>query len=195
MQHFTDSEFLARYRFTKSSVKKLLECLPFEESCSNRGHPLPPVMQLLITLRFYGAGTFQVVMGDLVNVSQPTVSRVIERVSRLIAKHLFPAVVNFPNPDDRFRETMVEFYRIAKFPGVTGCIDCTHVRIKSPGGPNGEVYRNRKGYFSINVQVTCSFFAANVESFAVLLKCSNSTLTLHKAFHELHISKKKLHGR
>ncbi|KAH7964579.1 hypothetical protein HPB51_027187 [Rhipicephalus microplus] len=153
MEHFTDSEFLARYRFTKSSVKKLLECLPFEESCSNRGHPLPPVMQLLITLRFYGAGTFQVVMGDLVNVSQPTVSRVIERVSRLIAKHLFPAVVNFPNSDDRFRETMVEFYRIAKFPGVTGCIDCTHVRIKSPGGPNGEVYRNRKGYFSINVQV------------------------------------------
>ncbi|XP_075733015.1 putative nuclease HARBI1 [Rhipicephalus microplus] len=153
MKHFTDSEFLARYRFTKSSVKELLECLPFEESCSNRGHPLPPVMQLLITLRFYGAGTFQVVMGDLVNVSQPTVSRVIERVSRLIAKRLFPAVVNFPNSDDRFCETMVEFYRIAKFPGVTGCIDCTHVRIKSLGGPNGEVYRNRKGYFSINVQV------------------------------------------
>ncbi|KAH8033146.1 hypothetical protein HPB51_008012 [Rhipicephalus microplus] len=146
MKHFTDSEFLARYRFTKSSVKELLECLPFEESCSNRGHPLPPVMQLLITLRFYGAGTFQVVMGDLVNVSQPTVSRVIERVSRLIAKRLFPAVVNFPNSDDRFCETMVEFYRIAKFPGVTGCIDCTHVRIKSLGGPNGEVYRNRKGY-------------------------------------------------
>ncbi|XP_075743049.1 uncharacterized protein LOC119169700 [Rhipicephalus microplus] len=175
MEHFTDSEFLARYRFTKSSVKKLLECLPFEESCSNCGHPLPPVMQLLITLRFYGAGTFQVVMSDLVNVSQPTVSRVIERVSRLIAKHLFPAVGNFPNPDDRCRETMVEFYRIAEFPGVTGCIDCTHVRIISPGGPNGEVYRNRKGYFSINVQVTCSFFAANVESIAVLLKCSNST--------------------
>ncbi|KAH8021995.1 hypothetical protein HPB51_020605 [Rhipicephalus microplus] len=133
MEHFTDSEFLARYRFTKSSVKKLLEGLPFQESCSNRGHPLPPVMQLLITLRFYGAGTFQVVMGDLVTVSQPTVSRVIERVSPLIAKHLFPAVVNFPNSDDTFRETMVEFYRIAKFSGVTGCIDCTHVRIKSPG--------------------------------------------------------------
>ncbi|KAH7957924.1 hypothetical protein HPB51_028089 [Rhipicephalus microplus] len=146
MKHFTDSEFLARYRFTKSSLKELIECLPFEESCSNPGHPLPPVMQLLITLRFYGAGTFQVVMGDLVNVSQPTVSRVIERVSRLIAKRLFPAVVNFPNSDDRFCETMVEFYRIAKFPGVTGCIDCTHVRIKSLGGPNGEVYRNRKGY-------------------------------------------------
>ncbi|KAH7968800.1 hypothetical protein HPB52_011308 [Rhipicephalus sanguineus] len=152
MEDFTDSEFLARFRFTKSSVIKLLECLPLEESCSDRGHPLPPMIQLLIALRFYGAGTFQVVAGDLVHVSQPTVSRVIERVSRLIATHLFPDVVQFPNSDDGFRETMVGFYRIAKFPGVTGCIDCTHIRIKSPGGPDGEVYRNRKGYFSINVQ-------------------------------------------
>lgn len=132
MDHYTDSEFLARYRFTKCSVKKLLDCLPLEESCSNRGHPLPPMTQLLIALRFYGAGTFQVVAGDLVNVSQPTVSRIIERVSRVIAKHLFPAVVKFPDTDDGFRETMVEFHRIAKFPGVTGCIDCTHIRIKAP---------------------------------------------------------------
>ncbi|KAH8034286.1 hypothetical protein HPB51_022736 [Rhipicephalus microplus] len=107
MEHFTDSEILARYRFTKSSVKKLLVCLPFEESCSKRGHPLPHLMQLLNTLCFYGAGTFQVGMGDLVNVSKPTVSRVMEHVSRLIAKHLFSAVVNFPNSDDRLRETMV----------------------------------------------------------------------------------------
>ncbi|CAN7977082.1 unnamed protein product, partial [Ixodes persulcatus] len=38
------------------------------------------------------------------------------------------------------------------FPGVTGCIDCTHVRIRSPGGEDAEVYRNRKGVFSLNVQ-------------------------------------------
>ncbi|KAH6935729.1 hypothetical protein HPB50_008670 [Hyalomma asiaticum] len=47
---------------------------------------------------------------------------------------------------------MQDFYRIAKFPGVSGCIDCTHVPTKSPGGVYTEVYRNRKGYFSINVQ-------------------------------------------
>ncbi|KAL1476838.1 hypothetical protein MTO96_036201 [Rhipicephalus appendiculatus] len=35
---------------------------------------------------------------------------------------------------------------------VTGCIDCTHVPIVSPGGENAEVFRNRKGYFSFNVQ-------------------------------------------
>ena len=36
-----------------------------------------------------------------------------------------------------------------------GAIDCTHVKIRSPGGPNAELYRNRKGYFSVNVQGVC----------------------------------------
>ncbi|XP_071577247.1 putative nuclease HARBI1 [Temnothorax nylanderi] len=34
-----------------------------------------------------------------------------------------------------------------------GCIDCTHIKIQLCGGKDGEVYRNRKGYFSINTQV------------------------------------------
>lgn len=46
-----------------------------------------------------------------------------------------------------------EFYSIASFPDVIGAIDCTHVRIQSPGGENAERFRNRKGYFSINCQV------------------------------------------
>jgi hypothetical protein len=31
-------------------------------------------------------------------------------------------------------------------------IDCTHIKIPSPGRENAELFRNRKGYFSINVQ-------------------------------------------
>lgn len=38
-------------------------------------------------------------------------------------------------------------------PGVGGCIDCTHIKIQNPGGLHGEVFRNRKGWFSLNVQV------------------------------------------
>ncbi|KAG0426024.1 hypothetical protein HPB47_026843 [Ixodes persulcatus] len=86
---FNDREFLARYRFTKATVESLLESLSLEECASNRGLPVPPTLQLLIALRFYGAGTFQVVTGDLVAVSQPTVCRVVERVSRRIAGTLF----------------------------------------------------------------------------------------------------------
>ncbi len=34
-------------------------------------------------------------------------------------------------------------------------IDCTHIRIVKPSVANPETYRNRKNYFSINVQAAC----------------------------------------
>ena len=46
-----------------------------------------------------------------------------------------------------------KFHLLGGFPNVIGCIDCTHIPIKSPGGDNGEVFRNRKGWMSLNVQV------------------------------------------
>ena len=33
--------------------------------------------------------------------------------------------------------------------------DCTHVAISSPGGDQAETFRNRKGFFSLNVQAVC----------------------------------------
>ncbi|KAG0414747.1 hypothetical protein HPB47_008076 [Ixodes persulcatus] len=152
MERYNDGQFLARYRFTKETVRELLAMLPLQASADNRGLPLPPMLQLLVTLRFYGAGTFQIVTGDLVNVSQPTVCRTVGVVTRLIARHLFKELVHFPDAS-QLNTVMREFFEIARFPGVTGCIDCTHVRINSPGGDDAEVYRNRKGVFSINVQV------------------------------------------
>lgn len=41
------------------------------------------------------------------------------------------------------------------FPGVVGAVDCTHIPIQNPGGENAELFRNRKGWFSINVQLMC----------------------------------------
>ncbi|KAH7986669.1 hypothetical protein HPB52_024813 [Rhipicephalus sanguineus] len=50
---------------------------------------------------------------------------------------------------------MDEFYKIGQFPDVSGCIDCTHVPIRSPGGDDAEVYRNRKGQ---GLPTTAEFF-------------------------------------
>ncbi|XP_049515742.1 putative nuclease HARBI1 [Dermacentor silvarum] len=69
----------------------------------------------------------------------------------MIADTLFPQLVKLPNATEA-AVIMEEFYAMARFPGVSGCIDCTHVRMKNPGGEDAEVFRNRKGYFSINVQ-------------------------------------------
>ncbi|CAH1996810.1 unnamed protein product [Acanthoscelides obtectus] len=47
----------------------------------------------------------------------------------------------------------IQSYEISHFPNVIGCIDCTHIKIKNPFGEIGEVYRNRKGWMSINTPV------------------------------------------
>ncbi|KAH9368281.1 hypothetical protein HPB48_008053 [Haemaphysalis longicornis] len=92
-------------------------------------------------------------MGDLIKVSQPTVCRTVRKVTELIPSHLFERLVHFPEAA-ALTKVMRDFYNIAQFPGVTGCIDCAHIEINSPGGDNAEVYRYRKGYFSINMQVS-----------------------------------------
>ncbi|CAG4966827.1 unnamed protein product [Colias eurytheme] len=38
---------------------------------TERGLPVPPMYQLLIAIRFYSSGSFQMVTGDLIEVSEP----------------------------------------------------------------------------------------------------------------------------
>jgi len=64
-------------------------------------------------------------------------------------------VYSFSRNEVDIKRVKQDFYNIAKFPMVIGAMDCTHIKIKSPGGDNAEVYRNRKSFFSINVQTIC----------------------------------------
>ncbi|XP_065295942.1 putative nuclease HARBI1 [Dermacentor albipictus] len=151
LELYSDEEFRSRYRFSKQSIVLLLKELRLNRNDDKRGEPLPPVLKLLITLRFYASGAMQTVVGDLVNVSQPSVSRRIWEVTQAICVGLVRKYVRLPTSAEA-KSVKTRFYNIAGFPGVTGCIDCTHVQIISAGGDNAEVYWKRKGVFSINVQ-------------------------------------------
>jgi len=70
--------------------------------------------------------------------------------------------IHFPTNEEARRENQRLFVNLGKgnraigLPGVIGAIDCTHVRLTATRFQNiAEVFRNRKGYFSLNVQV-CS---------------------------------------
>nr|XP_037273214.1 putative nuclease HARBI1 [Rhipicephalus microplus] len=138
MEFYDEEDFSFRFRFTKASVIAIMSELQLKKNTDRRGTPLPPLLKVLITLRFYGTGAMQTVVGDLVRVSQQYVSRCVWEITQVISDA---------------NAVMARFYAIGLFPGVTGCIDCTHVPIVSPGGENAEVFRNRKGYSSLNVQV------------------------------------------
>nr|XP_034192316.1 putative nuclease HARBI1 isoform X4 [Osmia lignaria] len=98
---FDEEEFRRRYRFTKDSV--LNGILPTIEAGlqkgNNRGLPIPPAMQLLICLRYYATASFHLILGDTMNVSQPTVSRIVFRVSSLIG-NLMMDYIKFPRDPD-----------------------------------------------------------------------------------------------
>lgn len=76
-------------------------------------------------------------------------------MSKCIAS-LRPLFIKMPHSQVEKQEVQIGFYQISKFPRVIGAIDCTHIRIQSPKSDIGEQFRNRKGYFSFNVQAVCN---------------------------------------
>jgi nuclease HARBI1 len=79
------------------------------------------------------------------------VKQTCDAIASLRAEYIF-----MPRNDQDLKNMMQLFYQLGSFPSVIGTIDCTHIKIKSPGGPNAEIYRNRKQYFSLNVQSVAS---------------------------------------
>lgn len=64
------------------------------------------------------------------------------------------------------------FYRLGGFPNLIGAIDCSHIRVLCPPGPGNELFRNRKGWFSINTQVICD---SNMKILNVVSRWPGST--------------------
>ena len=120
-----------------------------------RSHAISAEEKLYTAIRFYGTGTFQLVVGDLVGISRTSVSRIIKEVSEAIAS-LKNDYIYMPRNQQEINNAYEKFFEIGKFPTVIGTIDCSHIKIKGQGGTDGEVFRNRKQYFSINVQSVAS---------------------------------------
>lgn len=150
---FTDDELIKRYRFSREGIMFITDLLaPEIDHPTRRNHALLPYQQVLIALQYYATGTFQMVVGDPIQVSQPTSCRFINRVSRALSMK----INDFVKMPEQGQVDVIKdgFYRIRNFPGVIGCVDGTHVWIISPH-LNEADYVNRKGYHSLNVQVIC----------------------------------------
>lgn len=97
-------------------------------------------------------------------ISQSTISRIVFRVSLLVAS-LLKEYIKMPRNEEMRNENQQLFNNLGKgngaigLPGVDGAIDCTHIRLLDTRFQNiNEVYRNRKGYFSLNVQVRTYYY-------------------------------------
>lgn len=54
-----DDKFVKIYRFNKNTVKDITDMIMYGLlTCNNRGQPVPPVVKLLIVLRYLATGNF-----------------------------------------------------------------------------------------------------------------------------------------
>lgn len=157
---YDEYEFKSRYRFDKDTV--LYGILPKIHDglakVNHHGLPIPPELQLLVCLRYYATASFQQPLGDMMQISQPTVSRIIFHVSCLLAS-LILDYIRAPRDPEACKENHQLFNDLGKrnggigLPGIDGAIDCTHVRLALSKFQNiDEIFRNQRGYFSLNVQ-------------------------------------------
>ncbi|ERL95949.1 hypothetical protein D910_00663 [Dendroctonus ponderosae] len=152
---YTDLEFFTRFRMQKQTCETLLHVIVNDlKSQTERSRAISPATKLLLILRFYATGNMFISVGDFEGVSKTSACSIVRQVSEAIAR-LRPRNRRFPENIATRQKAKEIFYRVARFSLVIGAIDCTHVKIQSPGGEDAERFRNRKGYFSWNVQTIC----------------------------------------
>lgn len=126
-ESLSDKEFKNKYRMTKETFENLYEMVEDDISIDNKGGGISGRIRLLVALRYYACGCFQQVHADIKFVSQPTVSRILKDVSKILSSY---SRVNIDFLDKNSCEEMAEkFKAVANFPDVIGLIDCTHIKV------------------------------------------------------------------
>uniref|UniRef100_UPI00398EE6FF putative nuclease HARBI1 n=1 Tax=Pristiophorus japonicus TaxID=55135 RepID=UPI00398EE6FF len=152
--HLSEEQCTRRLRFTKEVVTELCHLLQPELQPQSRATTaLPVALKVTVALHFFASGSFQSAGGNIANVSQFAVYCCIREVTdALYARR--KDYVFFCLSREKQEERARGFARIAGFPMVQGAIDCTHVALRAPHN-NPEIFSNRKGYHSLNVQLLC----------------------------------------
>lgn len=123
---------------------------------------IPEQLKILTCLHFLSQGDYQksVAQDFLFPMSQSSVSRCITDVTSVINNQM-NELIKFPTSEQELNnEKMLFIDEFNGFPGIIGALDCTHIAIHSPPveDPNfpAIAFLNRKGFYSLNVQIICN---------------------------------------
>ena len=116
---------------------------------------IPAITKLATFLMFLATGDYQASIKNeyVPTISKPMVSKIITEFLTIFETHLGPKWIVLDKSLDDENKAKELFYRTGGIPGIVGCIDGTHVRIKTPGSETNHLYYRRKGYYSINVML------------------------------------------
>jgi hypothetical protein len=169
---FEDNILLLKYRFPRHALMAIIEKFrPFLTRKTLRSNAIPVHLQVLVALRFYASGSFQHVTGDVVNISQSSVCRVVNSITNLLC-NISRNYIRFPSERHEMSLIQQKFQMANNFPKILGVVDGTLINIKSPGGVDEPIYVSRKGLHAINVQIVCD---CNMKVTDVVSKWPGST--------------------
>lgn len=139
-------------RFESESVDYISDYF-LPEKDESRGGALASRQKMEIFLRYVSDTGFQTGIGEDFGVHHTTVCKTISEVADCILEKAHHWI-KFPSNLDVTEEARIKWSNRFQIPTVIGAVDCTHAQIKkSPEFVDDFI--NRKGFASINVQVTC----------------------------------------
>lgn len=130
--------------------------MDFFEQVVRERFTIPGITRLLVALRFYAVGCFLLPLGDMFGISKSSACDIITEVSYLIASKLRDRYIRAPATEVDILNAKAAFHRIGNHPLIIAGIDGTQVKVRSFGGDDAELYRNRKTFFSLNCQIAVS---------------------------------------
>nr|CAH7731588.1 unnamed protein product [Callosobruchus chinensis] len=154
---YSSEEFKSHFRMLPETFEFVLTIVGplLSTPGANYRQQTPAKTQLLLVLWLMATPDSYRSAFTKFNVGKATCVHSLRRVSRALHT-LAPKFITWPK-EQSVAETMAEFEKASGFPKVIGPIDGTHIEITQPKDDAHNLFCNRKGYPSIQVQSVCTY--------------------------------------
>ncbi|KAI8128787.1 putative nuclease HARBI1 [Lucilia cuprina] len=149
-----EERFIRSFHINKEVFSVLLEEIKDKMKATYRSTHTPTPIKLATFLAFIATG-FQKSTDTTELASKAQVSRIICEMLDIFEEHLFSKWIKFQQSEEDENKTKDYYYNRYSIPGVVGCVANTHVRIKTPVKEIRHLYKNNKGFTSLNVMMIC----------------------------------------
>lgn len=111
LEDLTEEEVFVRYRFRPITIMFIMGLLPDLSHPTKTNSPLPPLLQVLLCLRYLATGSLHLLIGDSLNISRSTAGRCIRQVAGHLAG-LSKTQIIFPT-GQRAQQVKTAFGKVA----------------------------------------------------------------------------------
>jgi len=117
LEDLTEAQFVMRFRLKKDTAVRVIQLIheDIKGSDSSHGTYIPTTIKFLAAMRFFATGSYQLLIGDAYNLSQPSICTTVHKISRAIAKYR-SMYVKYPTETEAVGIRQ-KFYELAQFPG------------------------------------------------------------------------------